>query len=315
MAKVSIHPPKTPVTKGSNGVAKASLPNVCKMPAPPAPFQPSPLPNTGKSGLSPQGYSTTVEIEGNAVAIGGATFESMGDMASKATGGGLISANTQGPTKFVTTGSMTVQVEGKNVHRLGEPMLNNCGASGSPPNTGSTTPGEDQADSKPKPFEIDLNCEERLASGDEEEKCKIEEMCAMIKAYNESKLPKKKVSPSPSRHINRKSRERIKQKYGIDDAAIDALNAKNNRYGNGLKKWARGFAKKVRANEKNPAWKDSKECKDQFVAECRHKKWKADKAPAKPPQGTDKPNGMSPDHVHDVGQGGPCEYAEMKDGL
>lgn len=142
---VSIHPPKTPCTKGSHGIAKATIPNICKMPGPPAPFVPAPLPNIGKSELSPQGYSTTVTIEGDAVAIRGATFESMGDMASKGTGGGLISANCHGPTKFAAPGSMTVKIEGKNVHLLGDPMLNNCGPSGSPSNTGATMMGLDQS--------------------------------------------------------------------------------------------------------------------------------------------------------------------------
>ena len=141
MSSVGIHPPKTPVTKGSNGIAKATIPNVCKMPGPPAPFVPSPLPNIAKSGMSPSGYSKKVKIEGNAVAIRGATFKSMGDMASKATGGGLISANTHGVAKFITPGSMTVKIESKSVHLLGEPMLNNCAASGMPPNTGATMMG------------------------------------------------------------------------------------------------------------------------------------------------------------------------------
>jgi uncharacterized Zn-binding protein involved in type VI secretion len=126
------------------GIAKATLPNVCKMPGPPAPFVPSPLPNIAKSGSSPNDYSTSVKIEGNTVAIRGAMFESMGDMASKGTGGGLISANTHGPAKFITPGSMSVKIEGKSVHLLGEPMLNNCGANGSPPNTGATMAGVDQ---------------------------------------------------------------------------------------------------------------------------------------------------------------------------
>jgi uncharacterized Zn-binding protein involved in type VI secretion len=138
MPSVAIHPPKTPVTKGSLGTAKATLPNVCKMPGPPAPFVPSPLPNIAKSGSSPKDYSNDVKIEGNTVAIRGATFESIGDMASKGTGGGLISANCHGPAKFVTPGSLTVKIEGKSVHLLGEPMLNNCGSSGSPPNTGAS---------------------------------------------------------------------------------------------------------------------------------------------------------------------------------
>ena len=154
MSSVAIHPPKTPATKGSRGIAKATLPNVCKMPGPPAPFVPSPLPNIAKSGSSPKGYSKKVKIEGQAVAIRGASFKSIGDMASKGTGGGLISANTHGPAKFVTPGSLTVKIEGKSVHLLGEPMLNNCGPSGSPPNTGATMTGLHQ-------YSLDASTEEK----------------------------------------------------------------------------------------------------------------------------------------------------------
>jgi hypothetical protein len=73
----------------------------------------------------------------------------MGDAASKGTGGGIVSSNTHGPTKFVGPGSLNVNVEGKNVQLLADPMLNNCGPSGSPPNAatlagviqGTATPG------------------------------------------------------------------------------------------------------------------------------------------------------------------------------
>jgi hypothetical protein len=139
MASVAINPPKTPVTEGSNGVATATLPNVCKMPGPPAPFVPTPLPNIGKSGLSPKGYSKKVEIEGSRVAIRGATFKSIGDIASQGTGGGLVSSNCEGPTSFVGPGSLDVKIEGKNVQLLSDPMLNNCGASGNPPNAATMT--------------------------------------------------------------------------------------------------------------------------------------------------------------------------------
>lgn len=131
---VSVNPPKTPVTAGSNGVAAATVPNVCKMPGPPAPFVPTPLPNIGKSGDSPKGYSKQVTVAGKKVAIKGASFGSTGDMASKATGGGIVSSNTHGPTKFVGPGSMDVKIEGKNVQLLSDPMLNNCGPSGTPAN-------------------------------------------------------------------------------------------------------------------------------------------------------------------------------------
>lgn len=133
--KVTINPPKTPVTKGSKGVAAATLPNVCKMPGAPAPFVPTPLPNVGKSGDSPKGYSKSVAIEGQPVAIEGASFRSVGDAASKGTGGGLVSANTHGPTTFVGPGSLDVKIEGKSVQLLGDPMLNNCDAGGKAPNS------------------------------------------------------------------------------------------------------------------------------------------------------------------------------------
>ena len=107
------------------------------MPGPPAPFVPTPLPNIGKSGNSPKGYSKDVTIEGHAVAIQGATFKSMGDVASQGTGGGLISSNVEGPTSFVGPGSMDVKIEGKNVQLLSDPMLNNGGPSGTPANAGT----------------------------------------------------------------------------------------------------------------------------------------------------------------------------------
>lgn len=134
VVSVSVNPPKTPVTKGSKGMAVATVPNVCKMPGPPAPFVPAPLPNIGTSDASPKKYSKKVTFAGKNVAIKGATFASKGDVASKGTGGGLVSSNTHGPTSFVGPGSLDVKVEGKNVQLLGDPMLNNCGGSGNPPN-------------------------------------------------------------------------------------------------------------------------------------------------------------------------------------
>lgn len=143
---VGVNPPKTPITKGSNGIATATLPNICKMPGPPAPFVPAPLPNIGKSGDSPKGYTKKVKVESNPVAIKGASFKSMGDMPSKGTGGGMVSANTHGPCKFISPGSMDVKFEGKNVHLLADLMTNNGGGSGSPANSatmmGTLNPAE-----------------------------------------------------------------------------------------------------------------------------------------------------------------------------
>lgn len=171
------------------GIAKATTPNVCKMPGPPAPFVPSPLPNIAKSGMSPKGYSKKVKIEGDTVAIRGATFKSMGDIASKATGGGLISANTHGPAKFITPGSLTVKIERKSVHLLGEPMLNNCGASGMPPNTGATLAGVSQAkQGGRRPIIIDCTKDDKGAPFD---KCEQEEICAKCASINQAAMSRK----------------------------------------------------------------------------------------------------------------------------
>lgn len=148
MGTIGVNPPKTPVTKGSNGIAAATIPNVCKMPGPPAPFVPTPLPNIGRCGDSPKDYSKTVKFDGETVAIRGASFGSKGDIASKGTGGGIVSMNVEGPTKFVAPGSLDVKVEGKNVQLLGDQMLNNCGPSGAPANS-ATMAGEIQMTSIP----------------------------------------------------------------------------------------------------------------------------------------------------------------------
>jgi hypothetical protein len=137
MPTVAINEPKTPVTKGSMGVAAATIPNICKMPGPPAPFVPTPLPNIGTSDNCPQGYSTSVKIEGAPVAIQGSSFLSKGDIASMGTGGGILSNNAHGATTFIGPGALDVQIESKNVQLLGDPMLNNGAPTptGSPPNS------------------------------------------------------------------------------------------------------------------------------------------------------------------------------------
>jgi hypothetical protein len=156
MPTVSVNAPKTPVTQGSNSIAMATIPNICKMPGPPAPFVPTPLPNIGKSAMNPQGYSTSVTFDGNAVAIQGASFDSMGDIASKALGGGIVSMNCTGPTKFVGPGSFDVQIEGKNVQLLSDPMLNNNGPSGSPPNAATMVGVVHAGAAKLTPLEAEL---------------------------------------------------------------------------------------------------------------------------------------------------------------
>lgn len=149
MISVGVNPPKTPVTEGSSDVAPATLPNVCKMPGPPAPFVPTPLPNVGQSSDRLNDATSTVKIEGTKVAIKGSYYMSQpsGDVASQGTGGGIVSATVQGKTEFVAPGSMTVKAEGKNIQLLGDAMTNN---GGSPANSG-TLPGNQQAPAPASP--------------------------------------------------------------------------------------------------------------------------------------------------------------------
>lgn len=130
MSSVSVNPPHTPVTEGSGGKALATMPNVCKMPGPPAPFVPTPLPNLGTSGDNLSNGTTSVKFEGKKVAIKGSTFMSQpsGDVASQGTGGGIISSKTQGKTEWLAPGSMDVKAEGKNIQLLGDAMGNNGGS-------------------------------------------------------------------------------------------------------------------------------------------------------------------------------------------
>lgn len=130
MSSVAINAPKTPITEGSSGKSLATTPNVCKMPGPPAPFVPTPLPNLGTSGDNLKRGTKKVTIEGKKVAIKGSTFMSMpsGDVASQGTGGGILSSKVQGKTKFLAPGSLDVKLEGKNVQLLGDAMGNNGGS-------------------------------------------------------------------------------------------------------------------------------------------------------------------------------------------
>lgn len=143
MPSISVNPPKTPVTKGSGDVAPATLPNVCKMPGPPAPFVPTPLPNIGQSHDNLTKGTKKVLFEGKKVAIKGSYYMSKlsGDMASKSTGGGIVSATAEGKTGFAAPGSMNVKAEGKNIQLLSDAMFNN----GSNPYNAGAVPGNKQS--------------------------------------------------------------------------------------------------------------------------------------------------------------------------
>lgn len=197
---IAVNPPKTPVTEGSQDKAPATLPNVCKMPGPPAPFVPTPLPNIGRSEDSIDGFTSTVLFDGKKVAIKGATYKSTGspDAASKGTGGGIVSSVEQGKTGFAAPGSMTVKAEGKNIQLLGDAMMNN----GSNPNNSGTIPGNIQGPAAVKNLAKELCAEfckevKRQKKAGKYSSHKFEQKCKKNKKFKNCKFPRESASPNP----------------------------------------------------------------------------------------------------------------------
>lgn len=114
---------RTVVHKASNGISTA-FPDVCKTPAPPAPPIPLPYPNIAMSKDTAQG-STTVQVDGNPIMLQGSNFSmSTGDEPGSV--GGVVSGCIKGKAEFILY-SFDVQVDGKNVPRLADLMIQNKG--------------------------------------------------------------------------------------------------------------------------------------------------------------------------------------------
>ncbi len=119
---------RTVVHKGSTGVATAPGTDVCKTPTPGGPV-PIPYPNIAMSSDTAKG-SKKVKMDGNPIMLKTSNFStSTGDEAG--TVGGVVSSKFKGKAEFVNY-SFDVKVEGKNVPRLGDMMVQNKGGS---PNT------------------------------------------------------------------------------------------------------------------------------------------------------------------------------------
>ncbi len=109
------------VHAGSSGISVA-FPDVCKTPAPPAPFAPIPYPNIARSADTAQG-AKKVTCDGNPVCLQDSNFRmSSGDEAGSLTG--VISNKVKGKAEFINF-SFDVQIEGKNVPRAMDLMLHN----------------------------------------------------------------------------------------------------------------------------------------------------------------------------------------------
>ena len=111
---------RTVVHKSSDGVA-INFPDVCKTQCGP-PVVPIPYPNIAKSSDTANG-STSVKIDGNPIMLKDSNFStSTGDEAGAI--GGVVSGCTKGKAEFINY-SFDVKIDGKNVPRLGDMMIQN----------------------------------------------------------------------------------------------------------------------------------------------------------------------------------------------
>lgn len=111
---------RTVVHKGSSGVA-TNFPDVCKTPTPAGPI-PIPYPNIAMSSDTASG-SSSVKIDGNPIMLKTSNFKtSTGDEPGSV--GGIVSGCTKGIAEFINY-SFDVKVDGKNVPRLGDMMIQN----------------------------------------------------------------------------------------------------------------------------------------------------------------------------------------------
>ena len=119
---------RTVVHEASSGVAVA-FPDACKTQVGPATV-PIPYPNIAMSTDTAQG-SSDVKMDGKKIMLQDSNFKSsMGDEAGAL--GGVVSSTISQKAEFICY-SFDVKVEGKNVPRLGDPMVHNKGGSANTP--------------------------------------------------------------------------------------------------------------------------------------------------------------------------------------
>ncbi len=138
------------VVHAQSGGKCIMFPDVCKVPAPPAPPIPTPFPDLGQSSDTSSG-TESVKADGESLMVKGACFsKTSGDEAGSL--GGMVSNTTRGKAEFVNY-SFDVKAEGKNMARLADPMFGNKGSAANtppipevqPPDAGITKPMSDES--------------------------------------------------------------------------------------------------------------------------------------------------------------------------
>jgi hypothetical protein len=108
--------------KGANGIAVATVPDVCKTPSPGGPV-PVPYPNIARSDSLANG-TKTVKADGNNMCANKGSEYSSSNGDEPGTAGGVKSSTNMKEAKWITY-SFDVKLEGKNACRLSDSMTNN----------------------------------------------------------------------------------------------------------------------------------------------------------------------------------------------
>ncbi len=115
-----------PALTNMGGMMMANAPDVCQVPAPPAPPVPTPFPNMAAGNLlDPGGLTKKVKIaKAPAATIKSKTTLSNGDEAGVLMG--VVSGKIMGPAEFIM-GSTKVRLEGNAAIRVGDTTKHNNG--------------------------------------------------------------------------------------------------------------------------------------------------------------------------------------------
>jgi hypothetical protein len=130
-----------PAATKENGQCFA-FPDVCKTPAPPAPFVPVPYPNIAMANQADGGScSSKVKINGQPTIVKGSEIPmSSGDEGGTA-GGGMVSSKFKGNAQY-KKGSSKVKVEGKELCHLTSMIAQNGGSNANIPPGNQVAPSQ-----------------------------------------------------------------------------------------------------------------------------------------------------------------------------
>jgi hypothetical protein len=153
----------------------------------------------------------------------------------------------------------------------------------------------DQADEDVDALEVGPDCAEKKEKSNWDP-CMCAQVCEMVKAYNDSNHPKKKLDESPSK---------------VGSPGRDA-------YEKSIADFGKEFAAVVVKHKDNL---DHAEVKSKFYsppagkppppkADCQHEKWKDAGGKADPVRSGD--GAMNPDHMHPASLNGPLTSANLK---